>query len=1103
MAQKTHSEVGATGNGGGPRVLVVDDNPDDRALVMRELRKDFPDAQTFEVHSQAQLEAAIAQPGLDLVITDFHLRWSTGLEVLKRVRQRHAELPVIMFTGTGTEEVAVEAMRLGIADYVTKSPKHMPRLRRAAQTALSAATHARAREHAENLLADALGYIEDGFIIFDPDDRVLVCNEQLKRMYPHIAHLMVPGARFVDLLRETIRANKSEIVSGDPEAWIEERLRAHRESTGSLEQRLPDGRWVLIKERRSREGGYINVYTDITALKQRELELEKLLSEHIMLAAAVSQSPAGVMVMEATRDSRSETSHSITYVNPAFERITGYTLAEVRGRDWRLLHGEETSAATREAVMRALERHQPIQVEIINYRKDGSRFWNEFDISPVFDDRHELKFFVGVLTDISERVRTRDRLEEQAAMLNEAERLAHLGHWRWDITSGKLWWSEEIYRIRGLDPQKVDPDFNRTLSTYHPDDQPYVERFVRHAANTHESVEFEARIVRPDGQVRHVRVKGQYSPPTPDAPEAVFGIFQDITAQKESEAALRRSERQYRRLMEAVPHGIKEIDLDGVITYANTAHHEMLGYQPGGLVGKRVFDIIADAPQRADAEQRFRRLVAGERPNMSFTTRYLTSDGRAIDVQVDTVISRSETGAINGVISVTTDITERVQGEKRLRYLAFYDPLTGLGNRALLTEHLGEQFRFISTERRLAVALFNVDGFKIINDVLGHDAGDSVLREFGTRLAEAFGGKDDVARLAADEFAAVIICDGNRDALRERLQTVKKNLEAPLQLPASRLDLRVSVGVAMAPQDGESAETLLRNADNALLEVKRQDPGDMRFYNADMKALAEEYLMLRGSLRRAILQGEIHLEYQPQVELIGGKVAGLEALARWRTPEGVLIPPSKFIPIAEASGDILMLGSWVLEAACRQAVLWRNLGVSLTPLSVNVAPRQFLQDDMVPTVRAILERTGLDPSLLQLELTETALMTDSPGVLQRMDELADLGVSFSLDDFGTGYSSLSYLSQFPIRIIKVDKSFVAGIPQDARQAAIVNAVIAMSHQLGIKVVAEGVEASRQGEFLREAGCDLAQGFYYSHPLPADACTEILRAGVVAAPRRRG
>jgi len=1081
----------------GPRVLLVDDNSDDRALVERELRKDFPDAQTFQVSTPGQLEAAIAQPGIDLVITDFHLRWSTGLEILKRIRARNPTLPVIMFTGTGTEEVAVEAMRLGLADYVTKSPKHMPRLRRSVKSALSAATHACAREQAENLLADALVYIEDGFVIFNADDRLVVCNEQLKRMYPHLAALMVPGTRFEDMLRSAIKDEKIVVPDGDTEAWITERLRAHEQATGSLEQQLPDGRWVLIKERRSSDGGYINLYTDITELKQRELELERLLSGHTMLAAAVSQSPAGVMVAEATAEG-----HLITYTNPAFTHITGYSAEEVRGRDWTFLKGPETSPETCDQIMEALRERRSIQREIINYRKDGSKFWDDLSISPVLDEQGKFRYFVGVLTDISERVKTRNILEERTGMLGEAEHLAHLGHWRWDISSNKLSWSDEIYRIRGLDPRKLDPDFNLTLSTYHPDDQPYVEKFVRHAATTHESVEFEARIVRPDGQIRHVRVKGQYSPPSADAGESVFGIFQDITSQKESEAALRRSERQYRRLMEAVPHGIKEIALDGVITYANQAHQEMLGYLPGGLVGKRVFDIIADAAQRAEAEQRFRRLVTGERPSMSFTTRYLTADGRPIDVQVDAVISRNESGAINGVISVTTDITERVQSEKRLRYLAFYDPLTGLGNRVLLTEHLADQFRYLGGDRRVAVALFNVDGFKIINDVLGHDAGDSVLREFGTRLAAAFGGIEGVARLAADEFAAVILGDGNREALRARLETVQEALEAPLQLPASRLDLRVSVGVAMAPMDGESAEALLRNADNALLEVKRQDPGAMRFYNAEMKALAEEYLMLRGNLRRATMQGEIYLEYQPQVELLGGKVAGLEALARWRTADGTLISPTKFIPIAEQSGDILMLGSWLLEAACRQAVSWQNLGIAPTLMTVNVSPRQFLQDDMVTTVRAILDRTGLDPHLLQLELTETALMTDSPGILQRMDALADIGVGFSLDDFGTGYSSLSYLNRFPIRIIKVDKSFIAGVPDDARQAAIVNAVIAMGHELGIKVVAEGVEAARQGEFLREAGCDMAQGFYYSHPVSADACADILRVGSVPMHRRR-
>ncbi|HEX6549087.1 MAG TPA: EAL domain-containing protein, partial [Gammaproteobacteria bacterium] len=617
-----------------------------------------------------------------------------------------------------------------------------------------------------------------------------------------------------------------------------------------------------------------------------------------------------------------------------------------------------------------------------------------------------------------------------------------------------------------------------------------------------ESAEFEARIVRPDGEIRHVRVKAQYSPATTEAGEAVFGIFQDITTEKKSEVALRRSERRYRRLMEAVPHGIKEVDSNGIITYANQASHKMLGYQQGELIGKSVFDMVVEPTKRIESKRNFDRMMHEGLLTHSFQSRQQTADGRAIDVQVDAVVSRNETGEVNGMISVTTDITERVQGEKRLRYLAYYDPLTGLANRTLLNDNLREQISHRDKDDSVAVVLFNVDGFKLINDALGHDAGDSVLREFGARLAKTFGSHDGVARLAADEFAVIVTGQFERDELKNRVQLAKTQLEQPLQIGASKLDVRLSVGVAVAPRDGEDAETILRNADSALLETKRDDPGGTRFYSAEMKALVEEFLNLRGRLRTAAMQEEFFLEYQPQVELSTRRIVGLEALARWRTEEGVLIAPTKFIPVAEQSGDIVALGTLLLENACRQAVKWKNTGIDPTLMTVNISARQFLQEDLVSTVRDILERTGFDPGLLQLELTETAIMTDNPSVLQRMRELIALGIRFSLDDFGTGYSSLTYLSRFPIDTLKIDRSFVVGTPIDSRHAAIVSALVAMSHKLGIRVIAEGVEDVHQEQYLRDNGCDVAQGFYYSYPLSADACAAVLREGVIKRRARR-
>ncbi|HET7649750.1 MAG TPA: EAL domain-containing protein [Gammaproteobacteria bacterium] len=1081
-------------------VLLADDNPDDRALVVRELKKDIPNLDVIQVIDRVQLDAALGEGRFDLAVTDFHLRWITGLDVLRLIKARYPQIPVIMFTGTATEEVAVQAMQLGLSDYVVKSSRQMVRLRRAVQSALTTAGESQARQRAEDQLADALEYIEDGFILFDAEDRMIVCNDQLRRMYPEMADVLKPGNRFEDILRSGLDHEQFALPPGGRDAWLRERVDAHRRAEGSIEQRLIDGRWVLIKERRARGGGYISIYTDITALKQRELELQRLLAEHTMLGAAVQQSSAGVIVVNTrTSDDR----YPIIYVNPAFEKITGFSAADVLGHDWReIANLAVTSDEVRRQIRTMFQSNGSGQIDIVNQRKNGEKFWSSLSISPVLDEKQELQVYVGVLTDITERVRIRDMLEERTRMLDEAEHLAHLGHWRWDIASDKLWWSEEIYQIRGLDPNNVDPDFNRTLSTYHPEDQPQVERFVRGVAKTHESTEFEARIVRPDGEIRHVRVKAQYSPATADTGEAVFGIFQDITTEKKSEVALRRSERRYRRLMEAVPHGIKEIDINGVITYANQAHHEMLGYERGELIGKKVLDLIAEDGRRIEAGRRFETLVTGGAPTQTFVSRYRTADNRIIDVQVDAVISRNEGGDINGVISVATDITERVQGEKRLRYLAYYDPLTGLANRTLLNENLREQIEHRDSDDSVAVVLFNVDGFKLINDALGHDAGDSVLREFGARLARTFGSHDGVARLAADEFAVIVTGRFDRDELRSRVQTARAELEQPLQIGNGKLDVRLSVGVAVAPRDGEDAETILRNADSALLETKRDDPGGTRFYSAEMKALVEEFLNLRGRLRSAALQDEFFLEYQPQIEVGTRRVVGLEALARWRTEEGVLIPPAKFITVAEQSGDIVTLGAALLENACRQAVKWKNTGINPTLMTVNVSARQFLQEDLVATVRDILHRTGFDPNLLQLELTETAIMTDNPSVLQRMRDLNALGIRFSIDDFGTGYSSLTYLSRFPIDTLKIDRSFLVGVPAEEKHAAIVSALVAMSHKLGIRVVAEGVEDALQEQYLQENGCDAAQGFYYSYPLSADACAALLREGSVKRRTRR-
>jgi diguanylate cyclase (GGDEF)-like protein/PAS domain S-box-containing protein len=1076
------------------RVLLVDDNPDDRALVLRELHKEAAELEATEIRDRPAFERALKHNEFDLVVTDFHLRWTTGLDILKQVKARYPDLPVIMFTGTGTEDVAVEAMRFGLADYVVKDPLHMLRLRRAVHTTLARSGELRARRRAEELLGSALQHMEDGILLFDADDRLLVCNDKLRNFYPGIASLLTPGVSFESLLRAGLAANQYALNKDQRPTFVEERLAAHRRGNQDLEQQLTDGRWLLIKERRTRDDGCVNIYTDISALKQREQELQRLLSEHIMLAAATRQSSAGVAVVDVQS---ADGNYPIVYVNPAFERMTGFSDAEVHGRDWRIFADmAATPDAARLQIRTAFQARQAAQFEVLNRHKSGAPFWNALSIGPVFDEQGRLRFYVGVLSDISERVRVNDMLEERSRMLAEAESLAHLGHWRWDIRADKLWRSQENYRIRGMTDEDAPQDFLGTLQTFLPEDRERVSGAISGVAVDHQDAEVEARILRPDGEVRNVRIIARYRPATTASGDAVFGVFQDITAQKLHEAALRRSERRYRRLMESVPHGIAELSTDGVIRYANQAIHTILGYARGDLIGKSLFEHIGDPLRRAECVERIKVMTSGEVLTQTFTTQCQTVSGQTLDMQVDAVVSREDDGRINGATLVITDISERIRSEQRLRYLAYYDTLTGLGNRALMVEHLREQLSQRQGSLQVAAVLLNIDSFKMINDALGHAVGDAVLREFGARLAAQCGGPESVARLSADEFGVVLSGAPDRETLRQKIQAIKHALEAPLRVSDSRLDLRLSVGVAVAPDDGEEAEGLLRNADNALLDVKHEASGELRFYGIAMKTLVEELLMLRSHLRSADIEREFFLEYQPQVELDSGRITGVEALLRWRRGDGKLIPPGKFIPVAEQSGDIVVLGRWVLQAACHQAMLWDQLGIAALPISVNISARQFLRDDLVEMVGSVLKQTGFNPRWLHLELTETALMTDNLRVLEQMQQLKALGISFSLDDFGTGYSSLSYLSRYPISILKIDRSFVVGMSLDPKHKAIVAALVAMSRTLGLTVVAEGVEEPSQVETLRAVGCNLAQGYYYSRPVVAENCTRLLRAGVL-------
>ena len=545
----------------------------------------------------------------------------------------------------------------------------------------------------------------------------------------------------------------------------------------------------------------------------------------------------------------------------------------------------------------------------------------------------------------------------------------------------------------------------------------------------------------------------------------------------------------FRAMIDQVPDYLFVKDRESRFVLANRAVAEDLGLTHEALLGRTDFDLHPPAlAARFFADEQ--RVIAEHEPLLDIEEFVVDTAGHQKHLLTSKIPLRDDAGEVVGIVGISRDVTERKRAEEQIHHMAHHDALTGLPNRVLLLDRLGQALRQAARNKTTVSVIFiDLDNFKTVNDSLGHAAGDQLLKAIAERLVNALRDTDTVARLGGDEFV-VLVCDDDdgRSVAKSLLERLHSAISQPIVVNGHAFHIASSIGLSTYPQDASEPETLLMNADLAMYQAKAKGRDNCQAYDPSMNETAYEKRVLIDGLRRGLARGEFSIVYQPQMDLRTGKIIAVEALARWNHPELGLVMPDRFIPLAEESGAIIALGEWVLGEACRQNKAWQNAGTEPITVGVNVSARQFHDPNWVDRVEAALKESGLDAHYLELELTESLLMHDVEYAVGIMKRLQGLGVALAIDDFGTGYSSLSALKSFPVTRLKIDRSFIGG---DQSDRSIAKAVISLGQQLNLKVIAEGVETDEQVAFLTDNKCDEVQGFHFSRPVESDALAAML------------
>jgi len=678
-------------------------------------------------------------------------------------------------------------------------------------------------------------------------------------------------------------------------------------------------------------------------------------------------------------------------------------------------------------------------------------------------------------------------LRQGRQRLREAQRLAQIGSWELEIPNGHLTWSEELYRIFGIDPQAGPGDYQRFLQMVPIEDRERVDHAYRASFREREPHEVEHRLITGCGQVKQIRSRWETHFDEQGNPLRTIGTAQDITD-------LRRMESQMQLLGTAFHHSGEAIlitDHANRIVTVNPAFTTLTGYTLEDVAGKNPRVLSAGRTSYEEYERMWTSIKQkGYWQGEVWDRR---KDGGVYPKWLSISVMRDDAGEIRYYIAHFTDVSAERAAEARIHHMAHHDMLTGLANRFSLKERLEHALAVARRETtRVALLFIDLDRFKVINDTLGHHIGDELLIQVSQRLRAAVRDSDLVARLGGDEFVVMASGVEQMSSVATVAEKLVKVVGEPYAIGPHTLYTTPSIGIAVYPMDGESGEALMKNADAAMYHAKAAGRNNFQFFDARMNEAAVERLNIEHALHQALERDEFLLHYQPVIDLATGRVACVEALIRWQHPERGLVAPGLFIGVAEETGLIQPIGDWVIWTACRQLAAFRAAGIPDVKMAINISAIQMRNSTLPVLARGVIDAYSLAPGDLVFEITESVAMEQPDETIRVLDVLRSMGVTLALDDFGTGYSSLSYLRMFALDKLKLDRSFVEDIGEDIDGQVICDATIGLAHALGLTLVAEGVETEAQLDYLKARGCDLVQGYLFSRPLPAAEVEAVIR-----------